>query len=285
MRLAMCQIETEPWDVEGNFQRTIAALHEAGRQRADLAVTPECVFHGYGFHEVPDYAESLRRAAVSRDDPKIRAVQELAKNCSMDIVLGFAEAGDERQVHNSAAFVSGEGELLWVYRKVHCRPFEDARYEGQFTAGDEFYVSRRTYRGRTYGIGTMICFDREIPESVRCLRSLGAELIACPLATGTYSMYRQANEADNEMVTRVRAAENEVFITVVNHARRFNGGSFLVGPGGQSLHQMGAGPGVHVHDVPLGCLQQGIHADPLGWMGWGYRRAEVYDRYLGPVKD
>ena len=41
----------------------------------------------------------------------------------------------------------------------------------------------------------------------------------------------------NELITRCRAAENELFIAVVNHARRFNGGSFLVGPTGEVLHQ------------------------------------------------
>ncbi len=281
MRLAMCQVRTQVWDVDGNFARTLEALEEAGRQNAEIAVTPECVFHGYGFHEVEDYPASLRAAAVPADDPRVQAVAEVARRFGMDIVLGFAELGEEGRIHNSAALISREGETLWVYRKVHCRPFESIQHEGCFTPGDTFYVSERPYRETAVRVGAMICFDREIPESVRCLRALGAELIACPLATGTWSMWRQANVADNEMVTRVRAAENEVFITVVNHSLRFNGGSFTVGPGGQLLYQMGKEPGVRVLDLPVGCLRKKIHADPLGWMGWGYRRPEVYDRYVG----
>lgn len=40
----------------------------------------------------------------------------------------------------------------------------------------------------TASVGLMICFDREVPEGVRCLRSLGAEVVLCPLACDTSVM-------------------------------------------------------------------------------------------------
>jgi hypothetical protein len=51
LRLALCQVKTKAWDVAGNVQRTMDALEEAAAQGAQLAVTPECVFHSYGFGE------------------------------------------------------------------------------------------------------------------------------------------------------------------------------------------------------------------------------------------
>ena len=136
------------------------------------------------------------------------------------------------------------------------------------------------FKAGDFRVGVMICFDREIPESVRCLRAMGSYLIACPLATNTSDLSKFIDRADNEMITRCRAAENEVFIAVVNHAGRFNGGTFLVGPNGQMLHQMGTEAGVEVLDVPLGAVAEKFHSKPLGWMGWGYRRQSVYDRHL-----
>jgi predicted amidohydrolase len=125
----------------------------------------------------------------------------------------------------------------------------------------------------------MICFDREIPETGRCLRAMGAQLVACPLACDTEPLDRHLDYAHNEMVTRCRAAENEVFIAVVNHSGRFNGGSFVVGPGGETVVQLGTEPEVRTVDLPVTGVSDVIHANAFGWMGWGYRKQEVYDRH------
>jgi predicted amidohydrolase len=280
VRVAMCQVYTEEWAVEANSRRLLESLHEARRQGADLAITPECVLHGYGFAEPEVLQQRLSEVAEPLDGPNILRVRECAKELGLDVIVGFAEKAETGEVYNSAAFLSREGEVLSVYRKVHCRSFESVEHQGAFTPGDAFFVSSRQYNDSDYRIGTFICFDREVAEAARCLRSLGAQLIACPLATNTFDMAHPENRADNEMITRCRAAENEVFIVVVNHAGRFNGGSFAVGPRGELYAQLGAEPEVHVLDLPVGIVAGKFHGDPLGWMGWGYRRPDVYNRYL-----
>ena len=290
VRVALCQVETRPWDLDGNADRLLVALDRAAREGAELAVTPECVFHGYGDPPPGEHVRGplLDAAETMEGGPRVRAVRAAAARHGMDVVLGFAERSDDgARLHNTAALISGRGPdaggVVYAYRKVHCRPFESAEHQGAFTPGDAFHVAAREYAGGRSRVGTFICFDREIPESARCLRALGAELIACPLATPTYDLYRPPGEgrADNEVITRARAAENEVYIAVVNHAGRFNGGSLVVGPLGEPVAQMGSRAGVLVVDLPLGRVAEHHHADPLGWMGWGYRRPAVYDRYLG----
>ena len=278
LKVGLCQIFTEPWEAGANLERALAALDEAAGNGAELAITPECVLQGYGFERDGDPRRVLD-CAETVDSPAVRKVREKARELAMDVVLGFAER-DGAQVFNSAAMISRDGEILDVYRKVHCRDFEDATRRGWFTPGNRFFALDRDYGDRTFRIGTMICFDREIPETVRCLRALGAQLVACPLACNTDDATQYRNHAENEMITRCRAAENEVFIVVVNHAGRFNGGSFAVGPGGELLHQMGSDPGVDVLDIPVGAVSEKFHSNPLGWMGWGYRRAEGYGKYL-----
>jgi N-carbamoylputrescine amidase len=258
------------------------SLEEAGRHGVELGITPECVLHGYGFSEDREHLmERLSEAAEPLDGPRIGAVRECARRYRMDVVFGFAERGAGGMFHNSAALITGEGEIAWVYRKVHCRNFESAERQGAFSPGDRFFVSDRTYGDRTFGIGALICFDREVVESTRCLRSLGAEFIACPFATTTYDLFHPKSRVDNELITRCRAAENEVFIAVVNHAGRFNGGSFVVGPSGEPICQMGADAEVRTIDVPVGKVTAEYHQHSHGWMGWGYRRPEIYERYLG----
>lgn len=281
LKVAMCQVYTEQWKIELNATRTLAAIDDAARKGAELAITPECVFHGYGFDDVEDYAAAMGKAAEPIDGPHFTAVQKKAKEHGIYVSLGFAEKAENGSIHNSVALFSPKGEIMDLYRKVHCRPFESIEHDGVFVPGDTFSVHEVKGAGGKFQLGTMICFDREIPESVRSLRALGAQVISCPLATNTSDMTEYINYADNEMITRCRAAENEVFILVVNHAGRYNGGSFAVGPGGELIHQMGPEPGVVVLDLPVGGIAKKFHSDPYGWMGWGYRRQEVYDRALG----
>jgi len=281
VKVALCQVHTEPWAVQANLQRTLDALDAAAGEGAELAITPECVLHGYA-NTCDDFARRMLEVAEPAAGPNIGRVRAKARELKMDVVLGFAERGDGQTLLNSAAFISRDGKILAIYRKVHCRDFESLRHAGRFTPGDTFEVVQRTFGGHTFNIGLMICFDREVAESVRCLRAMGAQLIACPLATDTGELSQPINYADNEMVTRVRAAENEVFIAVVNHAVRFNGGSFIVGPGGQTIVQLGPEAAVHVESLPVGVIAAQFHNKPLGWMGWGYRRPEVYARHLGP---
>lgn len=277
VRVALCQIATMPWDVRANLEATLAALEVGAAQGAEVAVTPECVLTGYGVERNrARQLQLLAENAEPADGASLHRLRDCASRFHMHVVVGFAERGAAGRFYNTAVLIDREGAVVDLYRKVHCRAFERIDGQGGFTPGDNFVVRTLTCREMDIRLGLMICFDREVTESVRCLRALGAELIACPLACDTASLNEPGNSADNEMVTRCRAAENEVFIAVVNHAGRFNGGSFVVGPGGEALTQLGASATVAVVDLPIEGVRTAHHGDPLGWMGWGYRRPEVY---------
>ncbi len=281
LRVALCQIQTEAWETADNFDRTVQALKEAAQQGAELAITPECVFHGYGFlDDKQQFIERMREAAVTIDNEKITLIQNMAQKNRMPIVLGIAEKTPDNKVHNSALFINQTGEIETIYRKVHCREAESISENGCFTPGDSFVTTPIRVGKNEYTIGSMICFDREIPESVRTLRAMGSHLIACPLATMTTRLNNCSTKADNELLTRARAAENEVFIVVVNHSGRYNGGSFVLGPSGEVIIQLGETPTVEVIDIPIGIISNLFHSNPLGWAGWGYRRPEVYRPHL-----
>ena len=276
LRLALCQIATEPGALDANLRRTLAALDRAHAAGAELAVTPECVLQGYPPQDTPGAHASLRGLAMTADSAPVLALRTQAARLRLPVLLGTAEQGLDGAVHNSAMWIDGSGQVRETYRTVHCRRFERVEGEGVFTPGDRFTTWAFRGRALTCRVGVLICFDREVPESVRTLRALGAELILCPLATDTWRLDAQHAEMDNETLTRCRAAENEVFIAVVNHAARFNGGSFVVGPAGNVLCQLGAAPEVRVVDIPVGDVGRRFHDNPHGWMGWEYRRPEAY---------
>lgn len=290
VRVGLCQTATVEWDVPGNFARVIVDIEAAAQQGAELIITPECVLNGYAGPGRDDWKTCFREAgAVELAGTHLTTIGTLAARLNVDILFGFAERDEATgKFHNTAAFIGRDGSLVYAYRKTHCRPFESAEHDGLFTPGQEFFAGERQYAAGRFQIGAIICFDREIVEPVRCLRALGAQLIACPLATNTYRLdaaSAHGQRADNEVITRARAAENEVFIAVVNHAGRFNGGSYIVGPCGETLIQLDAEPQVAVVDVPLGDVAERYHAEPLGWMGYGFRRPDLYDRYLGGTEN
>jgi 5-aminopentanamidase len=284
LKIGMCQVYTEEWAVEENIKRTLEAIDIASNQGAEIAVTPECVFQGYPIDETKNKSESIRKrlfsAAESPDGENLKLFKDKAKEKGIYILVGFAEKGECELIYNTAALISPDGHFLYLYRKVHCRDFENINYSGYFTPGDDFYTADLQFQGRQHKVGTIICFDREIPESLRCMRSLGAEIVLCPLATDTSDMTTYKNETDNEIITRVGSTCNELFMVVVNHAGRFNGGSFITGPKGELLCQMNTDPGVLTYEVPIGCISNVFHNEPLGWMGWGYRRPEIYKKYI-----
>jgi predicted amidohydrolase len=285
IKLGMCQVYTEEWAVEDNIKRTLEAIDLAAQQGAQIAVTPECVFHGYANDKSKGKDESFRNRlfgiAESPDGPHLQLFKDKAVEKGIYILVGFVEKGEGNLIHNSAALISPAGRYIYIYRKVHCRHFENINHYGYFTPGINFYSEDLKFGDKLFKVGTMICFDREVPESLRCIRSLGAELVLCPLATSTSIMTEYRNKTDNEIITRVGATCNEQFIVVVNHAGRFNGGSFIVGPMGELFCQMTDEPGVLTYDIPLGVIAERFHSVPLGWMGWGYRRPEIYSKYIG----
>ncbi len=284
IKIGMCQVYTEEWAIDENIKRTLAAIDIAAGQGADIAVTPECVFHGYAMDnsrgKSAEFKKRLYDIAESAEGEHLQLFRNKAKEKGIHILVGFVEKGENGMIHNTAALISPEGLYVYVYRKVHCRHFENINHFGYFTPGENFYSSGLKMKSGTLNTGTMICFDREVPESLRCLRALGAELILCPLATNTSEMTVYKNSTDNEIITRVGATCNEQFIVVVNHAGRFNGGSFIVGPMGELFCQMNEEPGVLTYEVPAGIIPKKFHNEPLGWMGWGYRRPEIYSKYI-----
>jgi predicted amidohydrolase len=284
IKIGMCQVFTEEWAVDANIKRTLEAIDLAAGQGAEIAVTPECVLHGYAMDNTKGKSGTFRKklydVAESPDGEHLKLFKDKAKEKGIFILVGFVEKGEDKLIHNSAALISPDGQYVYIYRKVHCRHFENINHWGYFTPGSDFYSADLKLNKGQFKVGTIICFDREIPETLRCLRSLGAEIVLCPLATNTSDMTEFKNRTDNEIITRVGSTCNEQFIVVVNHSGSNNGGSFIVGPMGELFCQMTDEPGVLTYDVPVGVISKKFHNEPLGWMGWGYRRPEIYSKYI-----
>ena len=187
-----------------NMHIGIAACRKAKNMGADIALFPEMWSIGY---EIPESVNELKSKAINKNDMFIRSFSDLAKELQMAIGITFLEKY-EPLPRNSICLFDRFGKELYTYAKVHTCIFGD---EKNLMPGNDFYVSELDTEHGCVKIGSMICYDREFPESARILMLKGAEIIlvpnACPMEINRISQLR------------ARAFENMVGIATVNYPK------------------------------------------------------------------
>ena len=136
-----------------------------------------------------------------------------------------------------------------TYAKVHTCDFDR---EAACTPGDDFYVCTLDADRGDVKIGTMICFDREFPESARILMLKGTELILTPNACEL--------EAHRLGQFKARAYENMVGVAMTNYAAPQENGHSVAfdavafdeeGPVDSLIVEAGEGEGVYLAQFDL----------------------------------
>jgi len=160
-------------------------IAEAARQKADLVVLPETLtYYGTGL-KFSDVAEPM-------PGPSTEYFGRLARKHDLYIVAGLVER-DRHMIHNVAALIGPDGQLVGKYRKV-CLPREEI--EAGVAPGHDYPV----FQTRFGKVGMMICYDGFFPEVARELANRGAEVIAWPVW------------GCNPLLARARACENHVYL-------------------------------------------------------------------------
>jgi predicted amidohydrolase len=194
----------EPWNKEANFAKLSKFAREAAARGAQVVVAPEGFLEGYvgNRHRSPGLSRD-RYLSVGEeiDGPLMKRVSDLARELKIYLAVGYAQrrGGD---MFNSAVVFSPDGRVAGHYSKSHTA--DDEPYN---TKGTEFPVFPTSF-GRW---GTLICFDRQLPETARILALRGAQLILVP-AWGSYGEM-------NDIMMRVRAYENGVWLAFVHPKR------------------------------------------------------------------
>lgn len=189
--------------LQENREKGITCCRQAKQMGADIALFPEMWSSGYRIYGRP--AEEWKAEAVEPDGGFVRAFGALAGELGMAIGITFLEktGGGPR---NTMVLFDRFGERRLTYAKVHTCDFD---VERNLTPGEDFYVADLDTECGTLKVGTMICYDREFPESARILMLKGAELIlvpnACPMEINRLSQLR------------ARAYENMTAIATCNY--------------------------------------------------------------------
>ena len=181
-----------------------AACRKAKDMGADIALFPEMWSDGYFLPQEEGAVDAL---AITADSEFICAFRELAKELQMAIGITFLEKHDPKPL-NSILLFDRKGNKRLHYSKVHICAFAD---ETVLSPGEDFYVTDLDIGRGTVKIGSMICFDREFPESARILMLKGAEVILAPNACPM--------EINRLSALRTRAYENKTAVVTCNYPK------------------------------------------------------------------
>jgi predicted amidohydrolase len=268
---AVAQLAPRIGDLEGNRQRTAAAIVAAAQAGAGLVVLPELSSSGYVFAD----AEEARSLAEPIDGASVELWRALAREHDLAVVAGLCELDDEGAVRNSAVVID-RGELRAVYRKSHLWDREKLCFE----PGSSPPPVVETQVGF---VGVAVCYDAYFPEVMRMLSLAGADVIAVPMNSPVLAAPLEPLIGD--LITACASAQvNRVYVaqadrTGTERGVDWAGASVIVDPDGRMLTAKAAGEALLTARVdPARARDKGFgeRNDVLA-----DRRPELYD---GPAR-
>ena len=203
LKIALLQLLPEG-TISGQLKKGKAACMKAKEMGADIALFPEMWSDGYALPH--DHLE-LEALSIDADSEFVQDFRCLARELQMAIGISFLEKHDPKPL-NSIILFDRNGMKRLHYSKVHTCDFDA---EKVLSPGDDFYVVDLDIGRDAVKVGSMICFEREFPESARILMLKGAEVILAPNACPM--------EINRLSALRTRAYENMLAIATCNYPK------------------------------------------------------------------
>lgn len=231
-------------DRQTNLDFSIAQIHEAAAQKADLVVLPELHLGPY-FCQNEDYNHFSLAQTIP--GPATEILSSVAKKLSIVIVSTIFEKRAAGLYHNTAVVFDKDGSIAGKYRKMHI-PDDPGFYEKYyFTPGDLGFKPISTSIGK---LGVLVCWDQWFPEAARLMALAGAEILIYPTAIG-WDPQDTPEEQQRQLdawitIQRSHAVANGIPVIACNRIGfeqapdsdkgiNFWGNSFIAGPQGEII--------------------------------------------------
>ena len=248
-------------DLKGNISRLTDKIRLLAQQGAELIILQE-LHNGLYFCQTEDV--NIFDLGETIPGPSTEHFGALAKELNIVLVLSLFEKRTAGLYHNTAVVIERDGSIAGKYRKMHI-PDDPAYYEKfYFTPGDLGFEPIQTSVGR---LGVLVCWDQWYPEAARLMALRGAEVLIYPTAIGWESSdekTEQTKQSDAwQLVQRGHAVANGLPVITVNrvgHEKdpsgqtngiQFWGRSFVAGPQGELLLELGQSEEMTIVDVDL----------------------------------
>jgi deaminated glutathione amidase len=243
MKVAGVQM-TSTRDVPANLREAGRLVADAARQGATLVVLPE----NFSFLGATD-ADRVAAVEPFGDGPAQRFLAETAESLGLWIVGGTIPIRDGGDRASSRSLLVGpDGRVAAHYDKIHLFDVDipgraAERYsESATTLAGTRVVAAKTPLAR---IGMTVCYDIRFPALFHRLSVLGTDVVVVPAAFTV-----PTGEVHWLPLLQARAIESLAYVVAAGqwgeHAggRKTYGHSMILGPWGELLAELPAGPGV-----------------------------------------
>lgn len=248
-------------DHKSNINRLTDKIRLLAQHGAELIILQE-LHNGLYFCQTEDV--NIFDLGETIPGPSTEHFGALAKELNIVLVLSLFEKRTAGLYHNTAVVIERDGSIAGKYRKMHI-PDDPAYYEKfYFTPGDLGFEPIQTSVGR---LGVLVCWDQWYPEAARLMALRGAEVLIYPTAIGWESSdekNEQTRQSDAwQLVQRGHAVANGLPVITVNRVGheedpsgqtngiQFWGRSFVAGPQGELLFELGQSEEMTIVDVDL----------------------------------
>jgi N-carbamoylputrescine amidase len=289
-------------DAESNLRRAERLIRDAAARGAQIICLKE-LFNALYFCKSQqcdrfDLAEPI-------PGPTTGAMQRLARELSIVIIVPIFERQTAGIYRNSAAIIDADGSLLGIYRKMHIPddPLFHEKY--YFTPGDghlDYHGEQpgdsggfRVWKTRYATIGVLICWDQWYPEAARITSLMGAEVLFYPTAIGWHPAEKdewgRAQVDAWRTIQRAHAIANGVYVASPNRIGHedepgtngitFFGHSFIADPFGRYVAEAGESEEIVIAQCDPGLIE----TVRRNWPFLRDRRVDAYgpilNRYIG----
>lgn len=292
MKIALIQ-QANTADIEANKSKLALRIAEAALAGAELVVLQE-LHNGLYFCQTEDVLVFDQAEPIP--GPSTEFFASLAREHELLIVLSLFERRAAGLYHNTSVVIEKDGSIAGKYRKMHI-PDDPAYYEKfYFTPGDLGFKPIECSLGK---LGILVCWDQWYPEAARLIAMAGAEILIYPTAIGTESTDSPEEQERQrqawQLVQRGHAVANGLPVVAVNRVGHeidpsgqtagisFWGSSFVAGPQGEMLAELGREEELRLIDVDLQRSEQVRR----WWPFFRDRRIDAFDelskRYIDPA--
>jgi len=242
-------------NLEQNLQRALELMERAKRHGAEAVCFPEVQLSPF-FPQHP--GQEVSHYAIAIDHP---AMQALRDKCQKLSVVGFPNIylQENEKCYDASPVIDADGTLLGISKMVHIAQLPCFYEQDYYTPSDTGFIVYDTAVGK---IGVVICFDRHLPESIRCCARQGAKLVVIPTANT-----RAEPSQMFEWEMRVAAMQNGVFIAMCNRVgiedeMDFCGESIVVDPDGNLVEKADSTEQILYADIDLDQVEESQQARP-----------------------
>ena len=232
MKIGLIQMDVVD-DKNMNLKKASDMIFKAHKMGAEIIMLPEMFNTPYQNDKFGEYAEDETGKTLT-------LLKKIAADLNVFLIGGSIPERDGDKIYNTSYIINEKGNIIGKHRKVH---LFDIDVKGgitffesdSLTAGDKSTVIDTSF-GK---IGVAICYDIRFPELFRKMVLEGARYLFIPAAFNTVT-----GPAHWEILTRARALDNQVYLSIASPARskelkyKAYGHSLVVDPWGKIIDEL-----------------------------------------------